>query len=1053
MITNIPLLLSVLWVPILSWINFSSTFILFGIYYGFLTTLPIGPSQLLSIRAFLLEGNLSGITAVSGLITGQLLIFLSMYYSPLYVILIKPHLFTLLVLPYIFFYWYKIKDLLDYQSLKPLIDIKDTRIYKIFLDSLIFQLLNPVVLPSPVLTRLLNIFLFRYSNNLIFLISSLLGWFFGQFLFISLSKLLLFRVESDSPILYLLIKRIIYQTFSIIILSFSLLQLGRTPLPFITKKFKNNLQLNLLKAEESIILTKPWPTFFFDYKRWNRPLRYIENSRFSSQSSIKKKISQYFFNMSLSDGKPKLCFTYLPSLYFFEKNLPKYLNNFKKFSSEEIYEKWLQTKKNKKIEIYKEFQNRFGFLDNGFVLEEIIEKKKVFCTFEGNVFTKILDPLLTKQCEKTMIISKSPWLLTEKYSKLKKTQKVPNFSKKDNNLKIWISNQSKELQNQNLLLPWELLTQDAKRILSLLINKSKKNFDINFKQVNFFDEGTISLLNKQNISSVENTRKKINKKSNLNWELILNLSPRQKILFFNYLQKDKWNTLPFSWKNLFLGNFTQLKNTPFLLKIILNFDKKYQFQEINKEIPRWTSKLKNDKFDVIAIGVTDIRQRKVKNLGYLIKGKDKRRKIIRRFSQQSDFRRKLVKGSMRARRRKTLIWKIFQLKINSPFFLRIIEKPTFFKTFLNVPKFLKIKPIFLDIFEKKKDLFIKRTKVIKRTKADRFAIANRWDFPLAQWGRSWLLLIQSHLRKYAILPLLIILKNVTRLLLFQIPEWNLDWYEWNKEIHIRCTYDGTEVSEKELPEQWLRDGLQIKIIYPFYLKPWHKIQNITNLSEIENEKRDFTDNEYNNSLKNLKKKKNYLNQPVKKKKINYCYLTAWGFQTTLLFGNIKRQPSFWKPIKKKLYKVFNVSNLKKIDIEKNKYINSNLKNLDFNETNVQMDELKITNSQIFSIEMPKSEFFSENSQHKTLIYIKNLEFLIKKKYMYIDKHLNKKRKKLNFNQNFVNIKQESIKTYKKNVQLIHKLPKIFHINIQKINMILKIDRKNFINVINKFFFN
>nr|QWW93245.1 hypothetical protein [Lunularia cruciata] len=1035
MITSIPLLLSVLWVPILSWINFSSTFILFGIYYGFITTLPIGPSQLLSIRAFLLEGNLSGIAAVSGLITGQFLIFLSIYYSPLYVILIKPHFFTLLVLPYILFYWYKIKDLIDYQSLKPITFIKDTRILKVFLDSLIFQLFNPVILSSPVLTRLLNIFLFRYSNNIIFLLSSLFGWCFGQFLFVNLGKLLLFRIESDSPILYLLVKRIIYRTFSIIILSFSLLHLGRAPLPFITKKLNDNLQFNLSKSEEPLVLTKSWPTIFFDYHRWNRPLRYIENSRFSSQSPIKKKVSQYFFNISLSDGKPRLSFTYLPSLYSFENNLQ--LNNLKNLSSNECYEKWIKTKKKKQLEIYKEFKNRFEFLDKGFFLEEIIEKKNILSTFDGNIFTKISDPLLIKQCDKTMIISKSPWLLTEKSYKLTKTQKISNFSKKDNKLKNWISNQCQELDTKNGILPWEPLTQDAKRILSLLINKSKKTkIDTNFKQINFFDENTTSLLNKQNISSIENTRKKITRKSNLNWELIFNLSPRQKILFFNSLQKDKWNTLKISWKNLFLGDFTQLKNIPFLLKKIVKIDKKSQFQEINKEIPRWTSKLKNDKFDVIAIGVTDIRQRKVKNLGYLIKGKDKRRKIIRRFSQQSDFRRKLVKGSMRARRRKTLVWKIFQLKINSPFFLRIIEKPTFLKTSLNVQNILKVKPSFQNILEKKqKESLNQKALFIKRTKADRFAIANRWDFPLAQWGRSWLLLIQSHLRKYVILPVLIIVKNVIRLLLFQIPEWNQDWCEWNKEIHIRCTYDGTEVSEKELPEQWLRDGLQIKILYPFYLKPWHTIKNTRNFPNI------------------------------KKDKFNYCYLTAWGFQTNLPFGNIKKQPSFWKPIKKKLKKnifskpykilknistkkklckIFHINNSKNFEIQKTKYS----KNLEFNKKNIEINKLNNKNLNSLSIEIPTNEVFSKNSEYKTLIYINNLKTLIKKKYIYINKNLNKKRKNFNFNTNLTNLKQKTIKFYKKNVQLIRKLPKIFYINIQKINIILKINRKKFINNIN-----
>jgi hypothetical protein len=132
MITNIPLLLSVLWAPILSWINISSSLILFGLYYGFLTTLPIGPSQIWSIRGFPLKGNLSGIAAISGLIIGKLIIFLLIYYSSLCMILVKPHAITLLVLPYILFYWYWTKDLLDYQFLHPITSISDAWVHKIF---------------------------------------------------------------------------------------------------------------------------------------------------------------------------------------------------------------------------------------------------------------------------------------------------------------------------------------------------------------------------------------------------------------------------------------------------------------------------------------------------------------------------------------------------------------------------------------------------------------------------------------------------------------------------------------------------------------------------------------------------------------------------------------------------------------------------------------------------------------------------------------------------------------------------------------------------------
>ena len=81
-----------------------------------------------------------------------------------------------------------------------------------------------------------------------------------------------------------------------------------------------------------------------------------------------------------------------------------------------------------------------------------------------------------------------------------------------------------------------------------------------------------------------------------------------------------------------------------------------------------------------------------------------------------------------------------------------------------------------------------------------------------------------------------------------------------------------------MPKQWLRDGLQIKIIYPFSLKPWHKLKLKKN------------------------KEKNKLNSLNNKKKINYSYLTAWGFQTNAPFGDVKKKNSFWKPIRKELAK-------------------------------------------------------------------------------------------------------------------------------------------------------
>ncbi|DAD49473.1 TPA_asm: hypothetical protein HUJ06_032074 [Nelumbo nucifera] len=59
-----------------------------------------------------------------------------------------------------------------------------------------------------------------------------------------------------------------------------------------------------------------------------------------------------------------------------------------------------------------------------------------------------------------------------------------------------------------------------------------------------------------------------------------------------------------------------------------------------------------------------------------------------------------------------------------------------------------------------------------------------------------MLITQLTLRKYIVLPSLIIAKNLCRMLLFQFPEWNEDLKELNREMHIKCTYNGIQLSEK-----------------------------------------------------------------------------------------------------------------------------------------------------------------------------------------------------------------------------------------------------------------
>ncbi|KAK8356413.1 hypothetical protein V6Z11_A05G355700 [Gossypium hirsutum] len=69
-----------------------------GLYYGFLTTLSIGPSYIFLLRA--------RVSATTGFIVGQLMMFISIYYVPLHLALGKPQTITVLALPYLLFHFF-----------------------------------------------------------------------------------------------------------------------------------------------------------------------------------------------------------------------------------------------------------------------------------------------------------------------------------------------------------------------------------------------------------------------------------------------------------------------------------------------------------------------------------------------------------------------------------------------------------------------------------------------------------------------------------------------------------------------------------------------------------------------------------------------------------------------------------------------------------------------------------------------------------------------------------------------------------------------------------
>lgn len=176
--------------------------------------------------------------------------------------------------------------------------------------------------------------------------------------------------------------------------------------------------------------------------------------------------------------------------------------------------------------------------------------------------------------------------------------------------------------------------------------------------------------------------------------------------------------------------------------------------------------------------------------------------------------------------------KAFQANLNSPLFLDRLDKTYFFLFFdINEMKNILLRnwmgreqeSEFKIANFKNEDTKKEKKKEEKKDQNEELERSEILDALLyTQAIRSFTLLTQSFLRKYLILPLLIIAKNILRILFLQVPEWHKDFKKWNKEKYIKCTYNGVQLSETEFPQDWLTDGIQIKIVHPFCLKLWQK---------------------------------------------------------------------------------------------------------------------------------------------------------------------------------------------------------------------------------------
>nr|UDY69604.1 hypothetical protein RF1 [Kelloggia chinensis] len=934
-----------------------------GLYYGFLTTFSIGPSYLFLLRAQVMEeGTEKKVSATTGFITGQLMMLISIYYAPLHLALGRPHTITVLALPYLLFhfFWNNHKHFFDYGSTTRNL-MRNLSIQCVFLNNLIFQLFNYFILPSSMLARLVNIYMFRCNNKMLFVTSSFVGWLIGHILFMKWLGLVLVWIQQNHSIRsnvligsnkYLVseLRNFMNRIFSILLFITCIYYLGRIPSPILTKKLKEtsqaeegveseeerdveiettsemkgtkqeqeesteedpssslfseekedpykideteeirvkgkektkdefhfqftetgynnnpfydyedsyltmngnqeNSKLKEKKAAETRELfhfEKPLVTILFDYKRWNRPFRYIKNNRFNK--AVRKEISQYFFEACKNDGKQRISFTYLPSLSTFWEMIQRKLSlsTLDKISSNEFDKHWVYTNNKKRKNLNKEFRNRIEALDKEFLFLNILDIKTRFCNDDtkSKYLPKMYDPLLKgayrgrikemflpsknsiENLIKTVGINRIHSILTD-YQEFE--QKGGLFDKKKLSTEIYkfvpLAGEFDIEQKSNLTLKSLSLFSDQEQN-KIDFEKEKKNFKLLFNVTQRHSNG----------QKESDGLKKISKKF-----------PRWSYNLITELEQQS-------------GEYQE--NMPIDHQIRSRKAKRVVIFTANKETADANTMDPN---------TTDQR-----NEAALI-----------RYSQQSDFRRGIIKGSIRAQRRKLIILELFQANVHSPLFLdRIKNSPRFsfyipgpmklfFRNWVQNDTELKIGEYTKEKKKKEEKKEKDKKEDKKRKEQARIEIAEAWDtIPFAQVIRGSMLITQSVLRKYLFLPFYIIVKNIGRILLLQFPEWSEDLQEWNQEMHIKCTYNGVQLSETEFPKNWLTDGIQIKILFPFCLKPWHR------------SKLRFSDR--------------YLK---KKQKASFYFLTVWGMETNLPFGSPRKGSSlfyFFEPVLREL---------------------------------------------------------------------------------------------------------------------------------------------------------
>nr|YP_009758364.1 hypothetical chloroplast RF19 [Vavilovia formosa]QIN90170.1 hypothetical chloroplast RF19 [Vavilovia formosa] len=872
-----------------------------GLYYGFLTSFSIGPSYIFLIRARVMEkGSETEIAATTGFITGRAMLFLSIYYAPLHLALNRPHTVISLIAPYLFFHFLYKNNEHFYVSVwetdlttgyrdpdwgsnldsgyKNPNSICNFRIYKVFFNHLFLELLNPLFFPSSIVLRVMTIYLFRSNNKLLFLISSFVGWLIGHIFLMNCIGFVLFCLNQKNSIkskiamrfdkyTLLQLRDYVGQLFAVFAFFIFLRYLGGAPLPYlffneevleyderyleeiqaaidadetndedITVYLSQNEQkennINSYKKRKIVELEKSFVTTLFDYQRWSRPLRYIQNDKFDG-GAVRDENSQFFFQTCESDGKKRISFSYPPHLATFRKMMEKKMDLFRRdktsITDKELFNSWSSNIKEKENQIRKELFQRAKMLDRPnkkMKPVDVLDIRIRLADHKGNYLPKIYDPFLNGPARgesqkrvsrfltngrNSILVNKIHGLLISMNSDSPEfEEKIAQFDRRSN---------SPEFEQKIDQFDRKLLVTEIGFFFNLMKFSEKSISRLSFYGLQLFPEH-------EKIKSEETIRKR------------------------NFLL-DAIRTTP--------SNDT-----------IFNKKLYSEINEISHDVPRWSYQLVDDTEALVEGSLKDgqirshIADRLVIFTDIPANLKDETKEVVSEedrgmdeyaipnYTREPDAYRELIRGSVRPLRRKITISKLLASEgdLGSDLFLEIIYKFPFRTLFDDICLFLKkdaTNPhtnnleylLWQQELEERMENFRRDEKFERLTK-----IAEDWESLL--YGlqiRSLVILFQSMFRRYILLPSLIIAKNIIRLLLLQDGEWSEDFRDLRREKHIKCTFIGTPTMGNVLPQEWFWVGLQIRILYPFVLKPWHnKVRSIKKMSARDLEKTTLANN-------------------------------------------------------------------------------------------------------------------------------------------------------------------------------------------------------------------